>query len=106
MELNWEQKFAALQALAEYPDNVNLKMRSLGNWYCSVSGIEVRQSNCLVGKYGNGANPQEAIENCFLMLTTLPKDEVLVRNAMTEKRSYFRWNGFMWKQEAEAPEAS
>jgi hypothetical protein len=105
MELSWEQKLQALQFLAEYPDNANVRMRKPGDWYCSVSGVEVKQKHCLVGQYGNGTTPQEAVENCFLVLTSITNDEVLVRNAMNaEKRTYFRWIGFMWKQEASEPE--
>lgn len=99
MELTWEQKLEALQALIEYPDNVKVGMRKAGDWYCSVRGVEVKRENILEGRSGNGTTPQEAVENCFLALTTIHEEEVLVRDATTDKRKHFRWNGFMSKQE-------
>ena len=79
-ELSWEQKLQALQALAEYPENTAVRMRKPGDWYCSVSGIEVKNGHSLTGKYGNGDTPEEAVSNCFLVLTTLAENEVLVRS--------------------------
>ncbi len=99
MELTWEQKLEALQALAEFPNMVTISMRKPGDWYCSVSGIEVRKSHTLESRYGNGDTPQEAVENCFLVLTTIQRDEVLARNALGDKSKHFRWNGFMWNEE-------
>ena len=64
--MNWEQKLEALNALAE----CSLKMRDPGNWYVSQS-VEVKVGAMLVGRYGNGESPQEAVEDNWRQLTEL-----------------------------------
>lgn len=93
--MHWETKLHALNALAE----CKLLMRKPGDWYVSQQ-VDVRRGHCLVGVYGNGATPQEAVEDHWNLLTTLPADEYLVGREFWEgetcTRKAVRWNGFMW----------
>lgn len=90
--MNWEQKLAAFKALGE----AHLEMRKPGDWYVADS-INVGGDGCLVGAYGNGATPQQAVEDHWQKLVVdLPLDRHLhSRHAGVIRR--VRWNGYMWQ---------
>ena len=97
MELSWEEKAAALQALVGWY-NFGLKMRCPGNWYVQHSGLERKEGGCLSGGLQNGKTPQEAVVQCCDWATDDSHPEYyLVVDAMGPKRRAVRWNGFMWE---------
>ncbi len=85
-ELTYEQKLAALKAISD----VCLRMRDPGNWYVDARERECREGSALVGKYGNGATPQEAVNDDWEQISNHPK--VVIGGERT-----VRWNGFMWQ---------
>jgi hypothetical protein len=95
--VNWEQKLMALKALAE----THLEMRRPGDWYVSAPGRGVCGDGLEVGAYGNGATPQEAVEDDWKQVAEhLP----LNKHIKISKSPYgpgdirrVRWNGFMWQ---------
>jgi hypothetical protein len=94
--LNWQEKFAAVQVLGE----ASLRMRKPGDWYVSqmVEVLETEDSSVLVGRYGNGSTPKEAVEDHFNTLTAEQPLHCVVVDAMSTRdvRRHVRWNGFMW----------
>lgn len=90
--MTWEQKLAALQVLAE----TSIRMRSPGDWYVSANmQIGSKDSCLLVGTYGNGATPQEAVENHWNKYAmNLPADQYLVVGVAPYK--CYRWGEYMW----------
>jgi hypothetical protein len=89
--MTWEQKLAALQAIAP----TTLNMRKPGDWYVSAQGRDVGGDGLLTASYGNGKTPQEAVEDDWRQVAELPFDKyvvVFVRNT----RKHLRWNGYMW----------
>jgi hypothetical protein len=94
--VTWEEKFAAIQALAR---EASLKMRKPGDWYVEAVGVEISEGCLLVGSYGNGRTPQEAVEDHWIKWTQLTgKQTHLVKNAMRDDRQTYRWNGYMWAE--------
>jgi hypothetical protein len=92
--MTWEQKLAALQVLCE----TSLKMRKPGDWYVSASGREIGGDGMLIGEYGNGKTPEEAVEDDWRKIAEfLPSDRYVVTGAMRGSRKQVRWNGFMWE---------
>ena len=77
-----------------------LRMRHLGNFYFASSEIETTKpgSNILSGDYGNGSTPEEAIANCWDVLTSDPAKYIVLHAMIPEKRRAVRWNGFMWSE--------
>ena len=95
--MNWEQKLAACKALRPY--GTGLRMRSPGDWYVEQIGLEVIEEGhrgMLVGRYGNGATPEAAVEDHWAKLTASDVAAVVL-NAMGPDRREVRWNGFMWE---------
>lgn len=94
--MTWEQKFAALNALAP----AELKMRKPGDWYVSqpVETKERVDSGVLVGRYGNGRTPIEAVEDHWNRLTNEKPLAYLVVGAFGSSRKHVLWNGFMWQE--------
>ena len=90
--MTWEQKLDALQSLGE----CTLRMRKPGDWYVR-QGVEVSQGNLLVGEYGNGKTPEEAVMNHWDLLSNLKPEEYLVVHAMGPNRQAVKWNGYMWQ---------
>lgn len=90
--MTWEEKLMACQALAE----CHLRMRSPGDWYVSHR-VDIVNGPMLEGRYGNGRDPREAVENHWRELTELAPHERVVANALTDQRREVRWNGFMWQ---------
>lgn len=97
--MTWEQKLAALQTLTEH----KLIMREPGDWYVCAT-IEIGGDGMLKSEYGNGETPEEAVLDHWERLTKLQNFEYLVVRTPTDfvggsKSNYYRWNGFMWKDE-------
>ena len=57
--MNWEQMFAAINALAP----ASLKMREPGNWWVSQSGVEIGDGVTLVSPSGRGTDPESAVRS-------------------------------------------
>jgi hypothetical protein len=91
--MDWQQKAAALDALAE----ISIKCRGVGDWYVSQK-VDVKDGALLVGRYGNGATPQEAIEDHWRQLVDEiePTPKYLIARTYSDERMPRRWNGFMW----------
>jgi hypothetical protein len=91
--LTWEQKAAALDTLG----NIEIKMRRPGDWFCAQSGVSVADGHFLYGGCGNGATPQEAIEDLwrYLVDDLLANRYVAIGGMDITRR--VRWNGFMWQ---------
>lgn len=95
MNLGWQEKAAALNALAP----ISLLMRDVGDWYVQqATEIKVMlRSDVPEGKHGNGGTPVEAIEDHWRRLTDLPRGKyVVVHAGDPARRQAVRWNGFMW----------
>jgi len=90
--MDYQQKLYALNAIAE----TSLKMRKPGDWYVSQS-VEIKDGSVLVGSYGNGITPEEAINDHWDILTSLPHGKYLIARAHRDDRKAIRWNGFMWE---------
>lgn len=91
-EMTWEEKLQALNCLTE----TTVRMRSPGDWYCSGRGREVAKDGLLVGEYGNGSTPQEAVENDWTAMTE--KKKIIFVSAGPNSDRRFSWNGFMWQE--------
>ena len=88
-----EQKMLALKALSS---DVALRIRSEGDWYISVPGVEIKRACTLQSLSGNGTSPFAAIEDCWNELA----GKTLVVKAFGPERAEHRWNGFMWERQA------
>ncbi len=88
--MNWEQKLAALNAIAE----TSLRMRAPGDWYVSAHPRGVVGDGFERGTYGNGVTPEAAVNNDWKQLVDeLPVDlSIRIRGDRQ-----VRWNGFMWQ---------
>ena len=99
--MTWEQQFAAMKALCGIGDCA-LHMRSPGEWYVSLRGVEVKDGAVLRGAGSSGKSPEEAVMQTWSNIATnLPSDRYLVIGAMRDDRRAVRWNGFMWEDVAE-----
>lgn len=89
-EMTWEQKLQALNALTEH----TLKMREPGDWYVCAT-TEIADNGILIGSYGNGTHPEEAVRNHWEKYINLKPHQYIVarRGSVTV---YVKWNGFMW----------
>lgn len=90
--MTWEQKLAALNALCEH----TLKMRSPGDWYVCAP-IEIVDKNVLIGSFGNGSHPEEAVRNHWEIYTSKLESHQYIVARKYDKSVYVRWNGFMWE---------
>jgi hypothetical protein len=91
--MTWEQKLDALNALAE----CSLLMRKPGNWYVSQR-TELKDECFLVGTYGNGASPEEAVlDHWRVLVDEVPLGQYIVAHSGTERRKAVLWNGYMWR---------
>lgn len=96
--MTWEQKLQALQELGE----CSLRMREPGNWYVSQTSVDIKEGSLLGGGYGNGATPEQAVNDHWERKTNLKPNQYLVINAFSDKRRAVRWSGFMWASVTEA----
>lgn len=90
--MTWEQKLQALNAIADH----HLIMRKPGDWYVSC-GINIGGSGVLVGAYGSGETPEDAVEDHWRQLV----DEIdasgsYLLGGNPGHTKCVRWNGFMW----------
>jgi hypothetical protein len=97
--MTWEQKFAAINAIAE----ASLKMRKPGDWYVSqnVEVKETRGSSVIVSRFGNGTTPEDAVEDHFNSLTA-EQPLAYVRVTKFGVIRHVLWNGFMWVDDPES----
>lgn len=106
--MTFVQMAEALSALTELSIKYRRHEDRIGGaepWYVSQK-IEVKDGPCLVGTYGNGYAPEEAIEDHWNLLTIGLKDgQYLVVDAGSDRRKAVRWNGFMWEHVLETPHA-
>lgn len=97
--MDWQQKAEALASLGELSIKFRERENRIGGpdpWYVSQR-IEIKDGPCLLGSYGNGYTPQEALEDHWETLTTrLKPDQYLVIRGLSDDRKAVRWNGFMW----------
>lgn len=94
--MTWEQKLVAMKVLC---GEVSLEMRKPGDWYVRVRCREVKYGDVLESTGGNGATPEEAVNDDWRELVEeLSADRFIVINAYggSERRAV-RWNGFMWE---------
>ena len=90
--MTWEQKLAALNAITQH----SLIMRKPGDWYVS-SSMNIGGRGVLVGVFGNGATPDEAVDDHwrqFVDEIDKEGDYIVVDDSAFPK--CVRWNGFMW----------
>lgn len=91
--MTWEQKLAALNSVARHA----LLMRAPGDWYVNAP-IEIGGRSVLVGAFGNGKSPQDAVEDHWRQLVDDMEqngDYLVCRDGQHVK--VVRWNGFMWE---------
>lgn len=86
MTMTWEQKFAAIKAIAR---SATVEMRKPGDWYVGAGMEHADGSSFLIGNYGNGSTPEEAVEDHWRLYGDGTPFKV--------RDSWFRWNGFMWE---------
>lgn len=89
--MNWQQKLMALKALT----STHLEMREPGNWFVAAYARSIEEKSTLVGRYGNGKTPAEAVNQDFDKMTAA-NVVVVVESGVAPKRRV-RWNGFMWE---------
>lgn len=94
--MTWEEKLAACQALCK----TELHMRKPGDWYVGWRAEAVRtdKPGMLVGVYGEGKTPEEAVENHWREVVTSPKTDrlVVLPYGAPGRRRDVRWNGGWW----------
>lgn len=88
----WEDRLAALQALSE----ATLHMRKPGDWYVSMKSTSVSNGFILSSGAGNGATPEEAVEDIWQRYTNLAEGEVIAVG-YGEERTHALWVGDGWK---------
>ena len=94
--MTFEEKFAAMKALAGF--DTALHMRSMGEWYCLLPGVEIGGDGILQSVGADGPSPEQAIRNTWEQITTLlPVTQYLVIRVYQTDRRQLRWNGFMWE---------
>jgi len=97
--MTWEEKLSALQLLCD----TSLRMRKPGDWYIEsqMSVIEKDHPNLLVGRYGEGTTPKEALLDHWEQVILGPDVECIVVHGNTDRERRVRWNGFMWQDYVE-----
>lgn len=102
--MDFDQKSAALRALAEFTINLRDPYYNVGrndgrpSWYI-LQAIEIKDGSILRGEYGNGHSPEEAIlDHWRVIVEELPAGRYIVINAAGPNRRAVRWNGFMWAE--------
>lgn len=101
-DLDWEDKFEALNALAEckiFPLAISPVRED--RFGASLKGIEIKNNGMLESAVGFGLHVYSAVEKLWdICVTDLRPDQYLVKDSFSDtKRRHFRWNGFMWKEE-------
>ena len=57
--MNWEEKLLKLRELSPM---ATVRWRGPNSWYVSA-GMHKKEGQIIVGAYGNGTTPEEAVEN-------------------------------------------
>lgn len=83
--MKWEEKLHIMQTLEP---NL-LKMRSPGNWYCSVPG-EIGGNGILQSDFFNAKTPTLAVLGAWIIVESLPENRHLRISGMDGKS--FRWD--------------
>jgi hypothetical protein len=92
--MTWEEK---LQAIRSLDSEVLLRMYRPGDWGV-FTDVEIGEGGMLVGAYGKGTNPEEAVLDLWnVLVTDLKAGAVVVIRAYSPNRREVRWNGFMWE---------
>lgn len=95
--MDWEQKLAALNAISLF--GATIKMRRPGNFYVSLSHVEIGNGHTLSSAGESGGSPELAVVATWDALTErLKDDEFIVLAATGTGRKHVRWNGFMWAE--------
>ena len=94
--MDWQQKATALNELAD----IKLCIRAPGDWWVSQY-TEIKDGCMLLGSYGNGGTPEQAIEDHWNILTAVEYPKCIIANAGSSLRQAVRWNGYMWSKAAE-----
>jgi hypothetical protein len=89
--MDWQEKAAALDALAE----IEIRFRKPGDWFVNQD-VAIKDDHCLVGAWGNGETPQAAIEDHWKVLVEEPKFPLYLVARSGDRRRAVSWNGFMW----------
>lgn len=85
--MNWQEK---LHALRKLDFGCHVEMREPGNWYVSARMEHAHGASMLIGDYGNGTSPEEAVNahwGTYGDGKPFKCDE-----------KWWRWNGFMWEE--------
>lgn len=90
--MDWEQKAAALNALAE----IELKIRKPGDWYV-MQTLDVKEEHVMRSVCGNGTTPETAILSHWRQAVDEIGEFYLVARPKGYPRRAVRWNGFMWE---------
>lgn len=88
----WEQMLLAIKSVCP---SAHLEMREPGNWYVSASMEHAQGDSMLVGDYGNGPTPQDAVIDHWQQYGD--GRPFLVRD------QWLRWNGFMFEKSDRPP---
>lgn len=101
--MDFDQKAAALLALGEFTIQLRDPYYNVGrndgkpSWYVCQS-VEIKDGPFLLGNYGNGHSPAEAVlDHWRVLVEELPSGTYLVTHASGTARRAVRWNGFMWQ---------
>lgn len=92
---DYEQLLLALGGLTGSASSIALHMRKPGDWYVSMTAVEIGGNGFLSSIAGNGENPMQAVRNTWTRLTTLPPTKWIRVHGINGER-IVRWNGFMW----------
>jgi hypothetical protein len=98
--MTWQEKFAALQRLCP----THLEMRKPGDWYVAAHRREMTYAGYgfLSGRYGNGATPEEAVEDDWRQVAE-GDPWYVVLDAMGPSRRHLRWDAAAGDWVAVAP---
>ena len=89
-----EQKLEALNAIGY----ATVHMRTLTDWYCSVSGAHILEDSILCSPTSSNRTPEAAIEAAWDAYTKLlPTQSIVVDRWGKDSRQY-RWNGYRWAE--------
>lgn len=107
INLTWEQKLKALNNLTP----TEVKFRAPGDWYCYCSGgMSICNGSICSSSYGNGATPEEAVNECFKLYSEITLDNfyktkekdkrkyIKVYGSSGDSDRYYFWDDFMWKE--------
>ena len=90
--MDWQQKAAALDALAE----IEVRIRKAGDWYVHQD-VWVKDGCVMHGIYGNGETPEEAIiDHWKVLVEDVNFPRYLIARQGSDRRRAVVWNGFMW----------